>query len=107
MSFVTVYTFDRVVNQLIAGLKVAPPVDPGSVFNPNDVQNALIRKALWDTGATNTCISERLAKELDLPLIGVTTTQTAGGAFESNTYACCLIGLQSSKYAKTVVNKRQ
>lgn len=43
-------------------------------------------EAIWDTGATNTVISEDLAKELNLTSVGMTKVSTAGGVREANKY---------------------
>jgi predicted aspartyl protease len=48
-------------------------------------------RALWDTGATNTSISKRLAAKLNLPPISRRTIQCAGQPYESNTYKVNLI----------------
>lgn len=36
-------------------------------------------KAIWDTGATNSCITKDLAQKLQLPIIGMTKTQGVHG----------------------------
>src|ERR1035437_4876228 len=42
--------------------------------------------ALWDTGATNTAISRKVAEELDLKPIGTANVYHAGGASLVNAY---------------------
>jgi predicted aspartyl protease len=42
--------------------------------------------ALWDTGATKTCISDRLADQLILPSIGVAQVKNAGGRHPSRVF---------------------
>lgn len=42
--------------------------------------------SIWDTGATTTCITSRVATKLGLIPTGMTTTSTAGGDKECNTY---------------------
>lgn len=42
--------------------------------------------AIWDTGATNTVISEELAHNLNLTPIGKASVSTAGGIIEVNKY---------------------
>lgn len=42
--------------------------------------------ALFDTGATNTCISDRIVKSLDLISTGEKDTGTANGPITCNTY---------------------
>ncbi len=43
-------------------------------------------KALWDTGATNSCISEDVVKELSLVATGKISMQTPSGEDIRNTY---------------------
>ena len=43
-------------------------------------------KAIWDTGATNTVISQELIRALALEPIGVTLVNTSGGIRQSYTY---------------------
>lgn len=54
--------------------------------NPNYKKNKDTFIAIWDTGATNTVISENLARELELTPVGMATVSTAGGVFEVNKY---------------------
>jgi predicted aspartyl protease len=42
--------------------------------------------ALVDTGASNTCVSKRLADRLNLEVIGDGMMDTAGGLYETNQY---------------------
>ena len=42
--------------------------------------------AIWDTGATTTCITAKVASELGLIPTGTAKTSTAGGVKECNTY---------------------
>lgn len=42
--------------------------------------------ALWDTGATGTCISERVVSELGLIPTGMELISTPSGGLEANTY---------------------
>jgi len=42
--------------------------------------------AIWDTGATNTTISEKIVKSLNLQPTGVAQVTTAGGITTVNTY---------------------
>ena len=48
-------------------------------------------EAIWDTGATNTVISEKLAKELNLTSVGKARVGTAGGIIEVDKY---ILGLK-------------
>jgi len=42
--------------------------------------------AIWDTGATNTVITENVAKQCGLAPTGMTLVQTAHGSKQANTY---------------------
>lgn len=46
--------------------------------------------ALWDTGATNSCITQNVVDALGLVPTGVTTASTAAGAHRTNTYLVTL-----------------
>ena len=60
-------------------------------INPDFRKSKEKYNAIWDTGATNTVISDKLAEELKLNSVGIATVSTAGGIFEVNKY---IIGLQ-------------
>lgn len=55
-------------------------------LNPNCIKAKDRYTAIWDTGATNTVISEKLAEELHLTSIGKANVSTAGGLIEVNNY---------------------
>lgn len=57
--------------------------------------------ALWDTGATGTCISEELAKALNLIATGKRLVRTPTGEDEFNTY-CVDLGLPNNTLLKDV-----
>lgn len=79
-------------------------------YNPEDPPNSLplnkIFKALWDTGATGTVISEKAASKLDLVPSGKKWIQHAGGKEEKNTYlinlnlpsGLTILGIQATEY---------
>ena len=54
-----------------------------TVINHNDMAQAV---ALWDTGATGTCISRELARQLHLVPTGFTDICTPSGKSTMNTY---------------------
>ena len=60
-------------------------------INPNYTKIEDKYDAIWDTGATNTVISEKLAQELNLTPIGKVNVSTAGGIIEVNKY---ILGLK-------------
>ena len=49
------------------------------IYNPTDRAKCIEVDTLWDTGATNTCISHNVAKWLDLDHDGYITIQTPSG----------------------------
>ena len=55
-------------------------------INPNYTKIKESYVAIWDTGATNTVISQKLADELKLTPIGKANVSTAGGIIEVNKY---------------------
>lgn len=59
---------------------------PGIIIN--SITNSAIRAEhmIWDTGATNTCISPEIANKLGLTPIGMTTAYTANGPNQVNIY---------------------
>lgn len=68
-----------ILSQVAAGLPVQPPPVPG-VFNVNRVL------ALIDTGATQSCIDEALAQQLQLPLVNQQSAAGVGGVHVLNVY---------------------
>lgn len=67
---------DRIINQL------GTPVGIARAFDPKKNKKYPTLKtfnAIWDTGATNTVISEKVIKECDLKPIGIVKTYTAAG----------------------------
>ena len=76
---------------LIKVLKTQVEILIDKKINPNYVKKKGNYVAIWDTGATNTVISEKLAKELNLTPVGTVTVSTAGGIREANKY---ILGLQ-------------
>lgn len=47
--------------------------------------------AIWDTGATNSCISERIANQLDLDAGGYVRMNTAAGTFDTKRYVVDIV----------------
>ncbi|PBC72461.1 retropepsin-like aspartic protease [Fibrobacter intestinalis] len=56
---------------------------PCLVYDPL-TGNSCHAKAIWDTGATLSCISPNIAKTLNLSAVGTTTNHTANGSTASN-----------------------
>ncbi|MGI6475657.1 MAG: retropepsin-like aspartic protease [Candidatus Dojkabacteria bacterium] len=66
---------------LINKINILPPRDfPDIKFSQREL------KAIWDTGASHTCITEKLAQELKLIPISKRDTNTAGGIKIVNVY---------------------
>lgn len=60
-------------------------------INPDYNKIKDVYTAIWDTGATNSVISDKLAKKLKLTPVGVATVSTAGGKIDVNRY---ILGLK-------------
>ena len=74
--------FNGRTNQLITDIGVSLPTTP-QTLPPTTLQSF---KAIWDTGATNTCITINVINALQLQPIGRINTCTAGGNRECNQY---------------------
>jgi predicted aspartyl protease len=55
------------------------------IFIPNTDQSTTIT-AIWDTGATQTCITQKVVDELGLKPTGIGVVHTAGGEMQVNKY---------------------
>lgn len=75
---------DGLLNRLITDITIFPPFDPTAV-DPQHVPQVRC-KGLWDTGATGTCISPRIAADLKLIPTGKTNVEHADGVGERPTY---------------------
>lgn len=74
-----VVTYDKIVNRLRSEVTI----------QCNNKSDKVI--ALWDTGATNTCISEELALKLSLVSTGKIDICGSTGSSEQNTYLVDII----------------
>ncbi|MBQ7752795.1 MAG: retroviral-like aspartic protease family protein [Treponema sp.] len=74
---------------------------PSSVFSN---QNTMPRMwtAIWDTGATKSCIAKRIVDELNLIAVGRTSIGTANGITDANTYLVD-IGLPNGVTVKNIL----
>ena len=77
-------TFSGRVRQIITDIVVYPAFDPAAP--PNPVPVGINTKALWDTGASGSVISARLAQQLGLVPVGKAQVGHAGGTSSSLTY---------------------
>lgn len=59
---------------------------PGKIVDPIAGKIIQVNHMIWDTGATNTCISPRVAQALNLTPISMTTVYTANGPAQVNVY---------------------
>ncbi len=75
-------TAEGIAKQLITDVFIAPAQNPaeGKSFEPKQF------KGLWDTGATNSVVTHRVAKKCGLIPTGVTQVQLAGSKGLRNTY---------------------
>ena len=71
-------------NQIITDLRVSVAYDPKSP--PDPLPTEVSTKALWDTGASKSVISQDLAKQLNLTPVGATNVIHAGGSSVSPTH---------------------
>lgn len=74
MSVVITETFSHDAIQLASVCRVVDPISNDSVEG----------MAIWDTGASRTTISMKIAQSLNLPITGATTSQTAAGPTHTN-----------------------
>lgn len=57
-----------------------------TIFNSLKPDKITTVNAIWDTGATNSCISEKIANQLDLDAVGYVRMNTAAGTFDTKRY---------------------
>ncbi len=76
--------FKHAVNRLITYAYVSKAFDPAKP--PAQLPASEKVDALWDTGATGSVLSERLATSLALPVIGTGLVLHAGGTSSTNRY---------------------
>lgn len=55
------------------------------------IDNSRIYRALWDTGATETLISDKVVKELNLDKTGEVEVSTINGVIKVKRYTCKLL----------------
>lgn len=89
-SFTVVY--NGISNVLKSPVKVSEKYDPRTPkFNfsiPNSHANEL--SCIWDTGATNTVISQRVVQTLNLKFIGFSDVSGVHGSERVSTYIVCV-----------------
>jgi hypothetical protein len=78
--------YDRLVNVLGVKIDIAPAFDPKQTTYPYRTYGAI-----WDTGATNSVITEKVIAECNLKPIGMTNVQGVHGAETSEVYLVNII----------------
>jgi hypothetical protein len=76
--------YDTIANVIVSQCHIAPPFDPSKI-NPGNVKHYPFT-AIWDTGATNTVITKKVADTVQLAPTGVTTARGVGGERIANSY---------------------
>lgn len=74
------------LNAIITKIEISQPVNP-----PGNTSSFITTKALWDTGATNTCISGDIARKLNLLPVNYVNVVHAGGSERVPFYVVDLI----------------
>lgn len=80
-SFTTKYT--GLVNVLKTDVGISLPSNDISEIKSLENHSFI---AIWDTGATTTCITQNVVKKLDLKPISITKVTTGEGVFDRNVY---------------------
>lgn len=71
------------VNALVSEVHITSAFDPSHPPSDSELKKYL---AIWDTGATNSVITQKVVQECDLMPIAVTKVNTASGERLSNVY---------------------
>lgn len=79
------FTGTNILNRLCTDVYVF------SKYSNQDLSKTQKWRAVWDTGATSTCISSNIVSRLNLIPIGKKLNSTAGGIVECNTYCIDII----------------
>jgi len=75
--------YERISRILINEVGVTDPIQTRLDNKP---ETPLVFKAIWDTGATNTAITNKVVQQLNLQPTGMIKVSTANGDFNANTY---------------------
>lgn len=79
--------YDRLSYVLTSEVHITPDFNP---LSPPDDSELKTYRAIWDTGATNSVITQKIVQEWNLKPIAVTYVNTANGQHLSNVY---LVGI--------------
>lgn len=80
-SFTTKYT--GLVNVLKTEVGISLPSNDISEIKATENHSYI---AIWDTGATSSCITQNVVSKLDLKPISITKMTSSGGVFDRNVY---------------------
>ena len=98
-SFTT--AFDGIADRLVNSVGAAPSFTPSGAIATNQTPKN-VYQALWDTGATCSCISQKVADELDLPVIANHSIRGVTGEAVKNVHVVDLF-LPSNLLLKNVM----
>lgn len=84
--------YSGMVNVLKTQAHVSPPVNPNNLPNLKDPQDCGAKEftAIWDTGATNSVITQAVVDQCGLMPIGIAQVHTAGGDTLTEVYLITL-----------------
>jgi predicted aspartyl protease len=82
------FRYDRRVSHLITQVKIGPPFNPENGEKPGQFIQV---QAIWDTGATNTVITKRIADQCGFPTTGIRHIRGINGEFDSSTYLISMV----------------
>jgi predicted aspartyl protease len=75
---------DKILRAINSEVRISFGFNPSTPPNPTPALQCF--QAVWDTGATNTAISQKVVNECELKPVGVTVVSTAGGVCETEVY---------------------
>lgn len=81
-------SFDGISNVLENQVQIAEAFNPSTISGTITPENRGAKEysAIWDTGATNTVITQKVVNDFGLKPIGVTQLSTAGGTKDAPLY---------------------
>ena len=93
--------FDSILLRICTDCKVVVPYDPFA--GTSSSEQLLSYSALWDTGATITCVSSRVIEDLQLIPLRKTILFLASGETETEEYAIDLVLPNGVRYSSVRV----
>ena len=79
--------YDRLTNKLVSEVQISTAFNPSSQSSPPNLKKYV---AIWDTGATNTVISQKVVQDCGFKPIGIAKVNTASGTAITNVYFASL-----------------